>query len=104
METPMPEPKNASPKTETANPFTSFDPMTAWTTAQQTFPKLFADAAARAQAFAEEYASLEAQMHAKAQAAVASWAQLTQEAIAYSAQLSQQARKLGVDAARKMGA
>ncbi|MDB4958718.1 MAG: hypothetical protein JWO36_6287 [Myxococcales bacterium] len=98
------ETQNPTPKTEaTHTPFASFDPMTAWTTAQQTFHKMFADAQARAQAFTEEYAALEAQMYAKAQASVANWAQLTQDAIAYSAQLSQQARKLGAEAARKMG-
>ena len=100
-----PETQNPAPKTEATaqNPFASFDPMAAWTTAQQTFHKMFADAAARAQAFGEEYAALEAQMYAKAQAGIANWAQLTQDALAYSAQLSQQARKLGGEAARKMG-
>jgi len=37
-------------------------------------------------------------------AAVATWAQLTQDAIAYSAQLSAEARKLGLDAATKLRA
>jgi hypothetical protein len=64
---------------------------------------MLADAHARTKAFADEYATLEAQMIARAQAAIASWAQLAHDAIAYGAQLSQQARKLGVDAARKAG-
>jgi hypothetical protein len=98
-----PETKTIPPKTtETQNPFTSFDPMTAWTTAQQTFHKMFADAQTRAQAFAEEYAALEKQMFARAQANVASFAQLAQDAIAYSQNLAEQARKLGLEAARKM--
>jgi hypothetical protein len=98
------ETKTVPPKTETPNPFTSFDPMTAWTTAQAQLQKMFADAQTRAQAFAAEYAALEKQMYARAQAGVANWAQLAQDAIAYSQQLAEQARKLGLDAARKMSA
>jgi hypothetical protein len=40
-------------------------------------------------------------MVARAQGAVAGWAQLAQDAIAYSAQLSAQARKLGFETAKK---
>ena len=72
-----------------------FDPMAA-------FHQMMTDAQTRAQAFADEYAGLEAQMLARAKAAIESWAQLAQDALAYTAQLGQQARKLGLDTARKM--
>ncbi len=92
-----------SPKTETtpANPFAaftqfgSFDPMTAWT-------KLVTESYARMTAFADQYAGLESQMMTRAQGAVASWAQLSQDAIAYGGQLSTEARKLGFDAWKKL--
>jgi hypothetical protein len=97
--------ETTTPKTETAsNPFAGFDPMTAWTTMQQTMQQTMAEAVARMTAFSTEYAALEAQMHAKAQGAIANWAQLANEALAYSAQLSAQARKLGLETARKFGA
>ena len=100
-------PKTEAPKSEFPNPFasfTSFDPMTYWAASQAGFQKLVADAFQRAQSFADQYATLEAQVVNRAQGAVASWAQLTQDAIAYSAQLSAEARKLSLDAARKMSA
>jgi hypothetical protein len=81
-----------------------FDPMAAFTASQQAFHKMLADAQGRAQAFAEEYAQLEAQMMARAKQAIETWAQLAQDALAYSAQLSAQARKLGLEAAKKIGA
>lgn len=92
------------PKTDAANPFASFDPMAYWTASQQTFAKAMADAYGRAQSFADQYAALEAQLVTRAQGAVATWAQLTQDAIAYSAQLSAEARKVGFEAARRAGA
>jgi hypothetical protein len=96
-----------TPKTETpsaSNPFAGFDPMTAWTTGQQAIQQVMAEAHARMTTFAAEYAALEAQMFTRAQAAIANWAQLANEAVAYSAQLSTQARKLGLETARKFGA
>lgn len=103
--TQKPEPRvtetQSSPKVD---PFTAFDPMAYWAASQAGFQKLVADAFQRAQSFADQYATLEAQMVSRAQGAVASWAQLTQDAIAYSAQLSAEARKLSFDAARKMSA
>jgi hypothetical protein len=82
-------------ETKTQMPFT--DPMTA-------FQKLMTDAMVRMASFAEEYAALEAQMLARAQAVIATWGQLAQDGLVYSAQLSAQARKLGVDTARKFQA
>jgi hypothetical protein len=92
------------PETNSSNSHPSFDPMAAFAASQQAVHKLFADAQARAQAFAEEYTALEAQMMARAKQAIESWAQLAQDALAYSAQLSAQARKLGLETARKMSA
>jgi hypothetical protein len=99
--------KTEKTEAKTENPFTAFptfDPMTYWTQSQQQFTKLVADAYARANSFAEQYGALETQMVARAQGAVASWAQLTQDAIAYSAQLSAEARKIGLETIRKMSA
>lgn len=92
------------PKTDSnPNPFASFDPMAAFAASHQTWHKMLTDAQGRAQAFADEYAQLEAQMMARAKQAIETWAQLAQDAIAYSAQLSAQARKIGLEAAKKMG-
>lgn len=93
-----------TPKADPANPFTAFDPMTYWAASQQMFHKAIADAYGRTEAFAGQYGAIEAQLVQRAQGAVASWAQLTQDAIAYAAQLSAEARKLGLDAIRKVSA
>lgn len=89
-------------KTETTPTFPKlatpdFDPQAMWS-------KFFTDSQARAQAFADEYAQLEAQMMARAKQAIETWAQLAQDALAYSAQLSAQARKIGLEATRKIHA
>ena len=78
-------------------PTPDFDPQAMWS-------KFFTDAQVRAQAFADEYAQLEAQMMARAKQAIETWAQLAQDALAYSAQLSAQARKIGLEATRKISA
>jgi hypothetical protein len=107
--TAKPEPKT-DPKTEPAaakadaSPFPTLDPLAYWTTVQQGFQRVVAEAQGRAQAFAEQYGALEAQFVQRAQGAVATWAQLAQDAIAYGAQLSAEARRLGVDAYRKTSA
>lgn len=92
------KPKTETPKTE----IPMFDPMAFWTTSQQTVQKAITDAYGRAQSFAEQYAVIEAQLVARAQGAVASWSQMTQDAIAYAAQLSTEARRLGTETFRKM--
>lgn len=71
----------------------SFDPMAAFAATQQAAQKMM-----------DDYAQLETQLMARAKQAIETWAQLAQDALAYSAQLSAQARKLGLDAARKIGA
>jgi hypothetical protein len=95
MSTTKTEP-TSSAKTEPA-----FDPMAYWTASQLAFHKLMLDGYSRAQTYAEQYAALESQFVTRAQGAVANWAQLTQDAIAYSAQLSAEARKMGFETARK---
>jgi len=97
-------PKIETPKIDPSNPFAAFDPMAYWTASQQAFQRAVADAYGRAQTFADQYAALESQFIQRAQGAVANWAQLTQDAIAYAAQLSAEARKLGFETARKMSA
>jgi hypothetical protein len=100
------EAPKAAPAQEAAFPqfpqFASFDPMTYWTQSQQAFQKIITDSYARAHSFADQYAAMETQVVSRAQGAVANWAQLAQDAIAYSATLSAEARKLGFETARKM--
>jgi hypothetical protein len=114
--------QNAAPH----NPFAAFDPMAlwqafqtsmnawttqpnmmnpvqAWTNAQQTFAKAMTDSMSKAQAWSDEYAAIEQQMLARANAAIDTWAQLAHDSLAYTAQLSSQARKLSFEAARKAG-
>ena len=101
-----PESKTFPPKTETAaphKPFSAFDPMAAWTAGQATWQKFMTDAFARTQSWADEYASIEAQMFGRALQAVDTWAQLARDTLHYSQQLSHQARKLSFEAARKAG-
>jgi hypothetical protein len=81
----------------------STNPLAAWTTATAGAHKIAADSFARAQAWSDEYASNEADLTKRAHAAVDTWAQLAHDTINYTAQLSAQARKLSVDAARKAG-
>lgn len=85
------------------DPFAGFDPMRAWTASQQAFHQMLTDSLTRAQAWADEYAALEAQMFARANSAIDTWAQLAHDALGYTAQLSAQARKLSFEAARKVG-
>jgi hypothetical protein len=100
--TAKPEPKAEAPKFD--NPFASFDPIAYWSAVQQTFQRMATEGQGRAQALADQYGVLEAQLVQRTQAAVATWTQLAQDAIAYGAQLSAEARKIGLDAYRKMSA
>ena len=71
---------------------------------QLAFQKMMAEACGRAQAFGEQYAAFENQAIIRAQGAVATWAQLAQDTLAYTAQLTAEARKLGLENARRMAA
>jgi hypothetical protein len=83
--------------TTSTNPFTnlaSFDPMQYFAASQQQFAKLVGDAQGRAQQFADQYPKMESEWVARSQAAIVAMAQMAQDAIAYGAQLSAEARKL----------
>jgi hypothetical protein len=114
-------PKIETPKAEAGKPgftppFMAFDPMQVWTIGQQAwqstqqawqasqeaFQKMIGDAFGRSQAFGDEVAALESQMVQRAHDAVDQWAKLAHDTINYGTQLSAQARKLGVETARKM--
>ena len=114
-------PKIETPKADAAKPgftppFMAFDPMQVWTIGQQAwqstqqawqasqeaFQKMIGDAFGRSQAFGDEFAAMEAQMVQRAHDAVDQWAKLAHDTINYGTQLSAQARKLGVETARKM--
>jgi len=96
------EPKTEAPKFE--NPFAAFDPIVYWNAAQQAFQRMAADGQGRAQAAADQYGALEAQLVQRTQAAVTAWVQLAQDAIAYGAQLSAEARRIALDAVRRASA
>jgi hypothetical protein len=89
--------------TTSANPFSNlaaFDPMQYFAASQQQFAKLVGDAQGRAQQFADQYAKMESEWVARSQAAIVAMAQMAQDAIAYGAQLSAEARKITL---QKMG-
>lgn len=81
--------------------FTGFDPAGAWGAAQQSWQKMISESFTRAQTWADQYASIEKQMFDRANEAVDTWAKVAHDTIAYSQELTAQARKLGVEAARK---
>jgi hypothetical protein len=74
----------------------------AWQASQEAFQKMIGDAFGRSQAFGDEVAALEAQMAQRAHDAIDQWAKLAHDTINYGTQLSSQARKLGLETARKM--
>jgi hypothetical protein len=114
IETPKPEAKATAGGF--TSPFMAFDPMQVWTIGQQAwqstqqawqasqeaFQKMIGDAFGRSQAFGDEVAALEAQMAQRAHDAVDQWAKLAHDTINYGTQLSAQARKLGLETARKI--
>jgi hypothetical protein len=100
---PTPETPKTAPATPSFPTMPAFDPYAMWQQGQQTFTKLMTDSVARWQSFGDQYAAIEAQLSTHAQSAVATWAQLAKDAIAYGTQLSAEARKLGLETAKKMG-
>lgn len=93
-----------------ANPFAAFIPafdpahmaqMTSMFAPQQ-FSALWTETLARTQQAAEQFGAFEKDMLARAQTAVQTWSQLAQDAIAYAGQLSVEARKLGLETAKKL--
>ncbi len=103
----IPRTTPSSSTTTTAAPsfpqLPSFDPIAMWQQGQQAFSKMMSDSLGRWQSFGDQYATIEAQVSTQAQNAVAQWAQLAKDAIAYGTQLSAEGRKLATDAAKKMG-
>lgn len=95
--------KTETPTAAARNPFEGFDPMAMWTRSQDMFRDLMADAIARSRAFTDHLASLESDAFARANSAVTAWAQLAQDSLEYGAKLSAEARKLGVETAKKLG-
>lgn len=103
----------SAPKAELPNPFAAFtgalpsmpafDPGAMWSQGQQAVQSMMADAQTRWQTFADQVAALEAQVATHAQTAVAGWATLAKDAIAYGQQLSGEARKVAVETAKKVG-
>jgi hypothetical protein len=91
----MSTPKTETPATPSFPSFPSFDPLAIWTASQQAFARMMTEGYGH-------YAAFESQMTARALAAVSTWAQLSQDAISYGAQLSSEARKLGLDAMTKL--
>lgn len=97
------ETHTASPRA--ANPFAAFMPAfdaTSLAAQQQQFATMWTDAMAKLHGAADQLATFEKDMIVRAQGAVATWAQLAQDAIGYAGQLSTEARKLSADAAKKM--
>ena len=100
------ETKTTNTKTETSTPnatFASFDPMGIWTQGQQAWTTMINESMTRWQSFADQFASVEAQVQSHAQTAVTQWSQLAKDAIAYGAQLTAEARKLSVEMPRRCG-
>lgn len=78
------------------------NPFGAWGQTQASVQKIIGDSYVRAQAWSDEYVATEAQVVTKAHGAIDTWAQLAHDTI-NTTQLSAEARKLSVDAARKAG-
>ena len=96
--------KTENQTTTPENPFLAFDPFQMWAQSQQAFAKMMTDACGRAQAFGDQYAALESQAVTRAQGAIATWAQLAQDALAYTTQLTTESRKLALETVRRMAA
>ena len=99
----VPRVRRMTNPTSQMNPFMnlgSFDPMGYWAAAQQQFTKLAADAQGRAASFAEQCAAMESQLVVRTQQAIATFAQMTSDALGYVTQLSAEARKLAVVATK----
>jgi hypothetical protein len=87
-----------------ADKLSAFDPTLYWAGFRDAMHNATSKASSTADQYTAQYAALETQLIERAHSAVQTWAQLSHDAIAYAAQLSTEARKLGVEAARKVGA
>lgn len=87
-----------------ADKFAVLDPMGYWSSFRDAMSSAHARNAEMAGKLDAQYVEMEQQLVERAHLAVATWAQLANDAISYGARLSTEARKLGADAAKKMGA
>jgi hypothetical protein len=87
-----------------ADRYSALDPMGYWASFRQAMSTAQQHGSSVAGKLDAQYVELESQLVERAHAAVATWAQLANDSIAYSAKLSAEARKLGADVAKKMGA
>ena len=87
-----------------ADKYAALDPMGYWSSFRDAMTTARASTAGYADKLDAQYAEIEQQLVERAHLAVATWAQLANDAITYGARLSTEARKLGADAAKKMGA
>lgn len=90
--------------TAMADKYAALDPMGYWSSFREAMAQAQAQTAGIAGKLDAQYVELEQQLVERAHLAVATWAQLANDAITYGARLSGEARKLGADAAKKMGA
>ncbi len=84
--------------------FSALDPMGYWSTFREAMTSARTQSAGVADKLDAQYTELEQQLVERAHLAVATWAQLANDAISYGTRPSTEARKLGADAAKKMGA
>ena len=87
-----------------ADRYSALDPMGYWASFREAMSTAQARSSEMAGKVDAQYAELEQQLVERAHLAVATWAQLANDSISYAAKLSAEARKLGHDAAKKMGA
>jgi hypothetical protein len=87
-----------------ADKYSALDPMGYWASFREAMSTAQARNAEMAGKLDAQYVELEQQLVSRAHLAVATWAQLANDSIAYAAKLSADARKLGHEAAKKMGA
>jgi hypothetical protein len=84
--------------------FSALDPMGYWSSFRDAITNARTQSAGVADKLDSHYAEVETQLVERAHLAVATWAQLANDAISYGSRLSTEARKLGADAAKKVGA
>src|SRR4051812_29730593 len=88
--TPGAAPQNPFLNNPFMSAFNGFDPAGAWGVAQQTWQKMIGESFGRAQAWADQYASIEKQMFDRANEAVDTWAKVAHDTISYSQELTAQ--------------
>lgn len=90
--------------TSMADRYAALDPMGYWASFREAMGAAQVRSTEMAGKLDAQYAELEQQLVERAHLAVATWAQLANDSINYAAKLSAEARKLGAETAKKMGA